>query len=215
MTSKNAFKRKQDNCERPSFVIWLFIRCRYPESKLAKLFSGEIPIILDTMKQHYFLDRDGPSFRYILQFLRTGKLTLPEDYKELEILLEEAKFYELDALVESIEDYKKVKQQPVETECLAVNLCPELGERISLSGRKRTIEQCFPELGTALSDMRNAGWSRDSGYIIRFPVNGFCKLNSVQVLESIIASKFTLVASNGGGVEGQQFSDFLFTRPVK
>lgn len=166
------------------------------------------------MKQHYFIDRDGPSFRYILQFLRNGKLTLPDNYSELEILLEEAKFYEIDALVEAIEDIKRTKDEVVKQECLAVSLCPDLGERISLSGRKPTIERCFPELKNALGDLRNTGWTRDSEYVIRFPVNGFCKLNSIQVLETILNNKFKLLTSNGGGVEGQQFSDFLFTKPV-
>ena len=30
---------------------------RFPESKLSKMFSGSIPIVLDTLKQHYFIDR--------------------------------------------------------------------------------------------------------------------------------------------------------------
>ena len=30
---------------------------RFPDSKLSKMFSGSIPIVLDTLKQHYFIDR--------------------------------------------------------------------------------------------------------------------------------------------------------------
>ena len=30
---------------------------RFPESRLSRLFSGGIPIVLDTLKQHYFIDR--------------------------------------------------------------------------------------------------------------------------------------------------------------
>lgn len=37
--------------------------------------------MLDSLKQHYFIDRDGDIFRYILSFLRTCKLLLPEDFK--------------------------------------------------------------------------------------------------------------------------------------
>ena len=192
----------------------LHIFFRYPDSRLAKLFSGDIPIILDTMKQHYFIDRDGPSFRYILQFLRSGKVTLPDNYAEMNILLEEAKYYEIDELVESLLILRQKKNSEPEKECLTISMCPDLGERISLSGRKTTIEELFPELSSALDDKRNSGWAIDSDYVIRFPINGFCKLNSIQVLERVVNNKFTNVTSNGGGVEGQQFSDFLFTRPL-
>ena len=30
---------------------------RFPDSRLSRLFSGGIPIVLDTLKQHYFIDR--------------------------------------------------------------------------------------------------------------------------------------------------------------
>jgi hypothetical protein len=33
------------------------------------------------LKQHYFIDRDGEIFRYVLSFLRTSKLLLPDDFK--------------------------------------------------------------------------------------------------------------------------------------
>ena len=165
------------------------------------------------MKQHYFIDRDGPSFRYILQFLRNGHLTLPVDYKEIEILLEESKYYELHMLTEAIEKHK-IKKLKTQQECMAISICPDLGERIYLSGRKVTIEETFPELKTAIGDSRNSGWALDSDYVIRFPINGFCKLNSIQVLERVMGSGFSTATSNGGGVEGQQFTDYLFVRDV-
>lgn len=195
-------------------VIDCILVFRYPESKLAKLFSGELPIILDTMKQHYFIDRDGPSFRHILQFLRSDTLTLPQNYNEIEILLQEARYYELEALVQAITEKQKtdlaINNKP--QECLTISMCPDLGERIFLSGRKPTIEQCFPELTLAISDSRNSGWTLESNHVIRFPINGFCKLNSIQVLERVMNNRFTSVTSNGGGVEGQQFSNYIFTR---
>uniref|UniRef100_A0A3B4YA12 Potassium channel tetramerisation-type BTB domain-containing protein n=1 Tax=Seriola lalandi dorsalis TaxID=1841481 RepID=A0A3B4YA12_SERLL len=52
---------------------------KYPD----RLFNGTEPIVLDSLKQHYFIDRDGDIFRYILSFLRTCKLLLPEDFKVL------------------------------------------------------------------------------------------------------------------------------------
>lgn len=45
------------------------------------MFNGTIPIVLDGLKQHYFLDRDGKSFRHILNYLRSGSLVLPDGYE--------------------------------------------------------------------------------------------------------------------------------------
>ena len=49
--------------------------------RIGRLFDGSEPIVLDSLKQHYFIDRDGLMFRYILNFLRTCKLLLPDDFK--------------------------------------------------------------------------------------------------------------------------------------
>ncbi|KAL4630973.1 BTB/POZ domain-containing protein KCTD1 isoform X1 [Arapaima gigas] len=54
---------------------------KYPESRIGRLFDGTEPIVLDSLKQHYFIDRDGHMFRYILNFLRTSKLLIPDDFK--------------------------------------------------------------------------------------------------------------------------------------
>lgn len=71
---------------------------RYPESKLAKLFNGSIPIVLDSLKQHYFIDRDGKMFRHILNFVRNNKLLLPADFTDIDLLLEEARFFEIQGM---------------------------------------------------------------------------------------------------------------------
>ncbi|XP_059760805.1 BTB/POZ domain-containing protein KCTD15 isoform X1 [Balaenoptera ricei] len=54
---------------------------KYPDSRISRLFNGTEPIVLDSLKQHYFIDRDGEIFRYVLSFLRTSKLLLPDDFK--------------------------------------------------------------------------------------------------------------------------------------
>lgn len=65
---------------------------RYSDSKLAKMFNGNIPIVLDSLKQHYFIDRDGNLFRYILNYLRNQRLIVPERFDEYEQLYEEARY---------------------------------------------------------------------------------------------------------------------------
>lgn len=69
-------------------------------------------------------------------------------------------------------------------ECLVVRVAPDLGERITLSGDKALIEDVFPEIGDVMCNSVNAGWNHDSTHVIRFPLNGYCHLNSVQVMET-------------------------------
>lgn len=76
---------------------------RYPDSRLARMFSGQIPVVLDSLKQHYFIDRDGAMFRHVLNFLRSGDLALADDFNELDMLLDEARFYDIGPLVDAVE----------------------------------------------------------------------------------------------------------------
>ncbi|XP_053624191.1 BTB/POZ domain-containing protein Tiwaz [Plodia interpunctella] len=80
----------------------------YPESRLGKMFNGTIPIVLDTLKQHYFIDRDGAMFRHILNYLRNRKLLLPSDFNEVNLLLQEATFFELENMISELGDYKQI-----------------------------------------------------------------------------------------------------------
>lgn len=74
------------------YIVTFF---RYPESRLAKLFNGSIPIVLDSLKQHYFIDRDGGMFRHILNFMRNSRLLIPDNFADLDLLLEEARYFDI------------------------------------------------------------------------------------------------------------------------
>ncbi len=76
---------------------------KFNDSRLSKMFNGTIPIVLDTLKQHYFIDRDGKAFRYVLNFMRTGRLSLPVNFDDFETLIEEAKYYQLAEMVKQLE----------------------------------------------------------------------------------------------------------------
>ena len=75
--------------------MFSFYVCRFPDSRLAKMFNGSIPIVLDSLKQHYFIDRDGDMFRHILNFMRNNKLLIPNQFPDIELLLEEARFFDV------------------------------------------------------------------------------------------------------------------------
>jgi hypothetical protein len=99
-------------------------------------------------------------------------------------------------------------------DCVALNVSPDPGERVMLSGDRAVIEEAFPESSTVLIDPRKAtAWSGSSAnQLVRFPLNGFCKITSVQAIRSLLNAGFSIAASSGGGVEGQSFSEYIFVR---
>ncbi|KAL1769493.1 BTB/POZ domain-containing protein KCTD15 [Sigmodon hispidus] len=188
---------------------------KYPDSRISRLFNGTEPIVLDSLKQHYFIDRDGEIFRYILSFLRTSKLLLPDDFKDFNLLYEEARYYQLQPMVRELERWQQEQEQRRRSracDCLVVRVTPDLGERIALSGEKALIEEVFPETGDVMCNSVNAGWNQDPTHVIRFPLNGYCRLNSVQVLERLFQRGFSVAASCGGGVDSSQFSEYVLCR---
>ncbi|KAL7293407.1 hypothetical protein TKK_0013172 [Trichogramma kaykai] len=253
-----------------------FLLRRYPDSRLAKLFNGSIPIVLDSLKQHYFIDRDGGMFRHILNFMRNSRLLVPENFSDLDLLLEEARYFDIAPMIRQLEQMKKelirIKSsggsrlissppppeahhhhhhphhhhphhravnnatQPDDVrghhpdgkhqhhhqllrraesyECVALHISPDLGERVMLSGGRALLDEVFPETTQAVLEARSGvAWhQQDARHVIRFPLNGYCKLNSVQAITRLLNAGFRVAASNGGGVEGQQFSEYLFVR---
>ncbi|XP_055779145.1 uncharacterized protein LOC129855467 isoform X1 [Salvelinus fontinalis] len=188
---------------------------KYPESRIGRLFNGTEPIVLDSLKQHYFIDRDGHIFRYILNFLRTAKLLLPDDFKEYSLLCEEARFFQLSPLQAELERWRSEREARSVwrvCECVVVRVAPELGERITLSGDRALIEDVFPEVGDVMCNSMNAGWNHDSTHVIRFPLNGYCHLNSVQVLERLQQRGFEIAGACGGGVDSSHFSEYVLRR---
>jgi len=74
---------------------------RYPDSMLGKMLGGKMRTSID---EHgcFFIDRDGAMFRYILNFLRSGRLSLPADFNQHDLLADEADFYRLEDLTKEI-----------------------------------------------------------------------------------------------------------------
>jgi hypothetical protein len=108
-----------------------------------------------------------------------------------------------------------LKENSDNWEVVAVNISPEMGERFMILGSRETLEELFPEIAHTLQDARHSlAWNSSSKYVIRFPLNGYCKVTTMQVIAQLLNSNFELKTSNGGGVEGQQFSEYLFIRPT-
>lgn len=90
-------------------------------------------------------------------------------------------------MIKELERWKQEREQrrmAQPCDCLVVRVTPDLGERIALSGEKVLIEEIFPETGDVMCNSVNAGWNQDPTHVIRFPLNGYCRLNSVQVTHS-------------------------------
>ncbi|XP_044273111.1 BTB/POZ domain-containing protein KCTD11 isoform X2 [Varanus komodoensis] len=68
---------------------------------LGAMFRGPQPALTDS-RGNYFIDRDGKAFRHILNFLRFGRLDLPEGYAELSLLRAEADFYQIRPLLDEL-----------------------------------------------------------------------------------------------------------------
>ena len=82
----------------------VFTLTRDPDSLLGKAFSGRGGLVLDKDScGKYFIDRDGCLFRYILDFLRSRRLQLPENFCEIERLKMEADFFEIQDLQKELD----------------------------------------------------------------------------------------------------------------
>lgn len=104
--------------------------------------------------------------------------------QDFSLLYEEARYFQLQPMLAELERWRherELNRISCPCECVVVRVAPDLGERITLSGDKALIEDIFPEIGDVMCNSVNAGWNHDSTHVIRFPLNGYCHLNSVQV----------------------------------
>ena len=79
-----------------------------PNSMLAAMFSGKF----DTKPSEdgsFFIDRDGTYFRFILNYLRDGVLTLPKGATFLDELYKEAEFYQIQGILDELKPPVHVK----------------------------------------------------------------------------------------------------------
>ena len=72
-----------------------------PNSMLAAMFSGKFEM-KPSEDGSFFIDRDGTHFRFILNYLRNGELILPEGVTFLKELEAEAKFYQIQGILDEL-----------------------------------------------------------------------------------------------------------------
>ena len=123
---------------------------KYPDSMLGRMFKGDLPSAKDA-QGNVVIDRDGKLFRYVLSFLRSSKLILPENFNELSLLQEEAEFYQIPELIAAVKAYPLMKEVfmlnvggtifPVLRKYLQPDNCEELGEVLDLN-KEFDIKKC-------------------------------------------------------------------------
>lgn len=74
---------------------------KYPQSMLGAMFSGKYKAVTDPLGR-YFIDRDGPLFRHILNYLRTDSLSTVDvtSASALIELLQESVYYQIESLTQ-------------------------------------------------------------------------------------------------------------------
>ena len=80
--------------------------CKYPDSMLGTMFGGKFEITYDDAGCA-FNDRDGEMFRHVLNFLRTGRLLLPKEFDDFDLLESEADFYQIRPLSDGLMEQKR------------------------------------------------------------------------------------------------------------
>ena len=85
-----------------------------PNSMLAAMFSGRHKLET-TGDGSFFIDRDGTHFRYILNYLRNDELILPEGATFLKELEAEAKFYQLQGILNALKSKEPFEESVILT----------------------------------------------------------------------------------------------------
>ena len=85
-----------------------------PKSMLAAMFSGRHKQET-TGDGSFFIDRDGTHFRFLVNYLRNGELILPEGATFLKELEAEAKFYQLQGILDELKPKEPFEESVILT----------------------------------------------------------------------------------------------------
>lgn len=79
---------------------------RYSNSLFCSMLEGSAPPPKDD-QGNFLIDRDGEMFRHVLNFLRYGRMVLPEEFSDFHLLEREADFFELGELKMALKDMER------------------------------------------------------------------------------------------------------------
>lgn len=107
-----------------------------------------------------FVDRNGRMFEYILEFLRTDKLCLPDDFSDFDSLTTEVIFFDIPNLSSCL---KKAKQKKLFAKYIEILETDENRSSITvLRGRKEDLKTLPLDILKGEFNPRNA---EDSSYV--------------------------------------------------
>lgn len=179
------------------------------DSLLGKVFSGKEKAFEKDSTGKHFIDRDGLLFRYILDFLRTRKIHLPDDFDELERLKDEADYYELEEMRRQLELFRESLSPKFDENCGHISLhvrrtfaFGRSGQadikfrkmrRILICGR---VSLCKEVFGASLNETRDPNPHR-----LRYTNRFFLKFNQIEKAFTLLGNAgFEMVSSDGGKV---------------
>eukprot|EP01083_Nonionella_stella_P260763 888660_1 len=108
---------------------------KYRDSVLSKMFEGKFSLI-PSKDGSYFIDRDGTYFGMILNYLRTGKITMPQTDRQYVIshLLMESQYYQIASL------NKELKFMSIGSSMLSPQQIVDIQTMISPNEEKRNFK---------------------------------------------------------------------------
>ncbi|XP_014252227.1 BTB/POZ domain-containing protein KCTD12 [Cimex lectularius] len=169
----------------------------------------EDPSLPRDAKGRLFLDRDGVLFRYILDYLRSGSIVLPDCFREKERLRREALHYGLQSMADSLSSLAKTSGYIT----IGYRGSFQFGRdgltdvkfrkisRILVCGR---VALCRTVFGESLNESRDPDHGCSDRYTARF----FLKHSSIeQAFDQLQENGFRMTGSCGSGTAGIAAAD--------
>lgn len=140
---------------------------RYPNSMLGAMFNGSMPTTCDE-NGRYFIDRDGQLFVYVLNFLRSSQLALPDGFKHYDQLAIEADFYQIEPLIQAVNNARQKVHMPqvlaghlvevIEVRTGSTATMPTNNSRVKtiISGRRDVISSLPQEFVGAVEKLQHS-----------------------------------------------------------
>ncbi|XP_019303166.1 potassium channel regulatory protein [Panthera pardus] len=133
---------------------------QFPASRLTRMIDGRDQEFKMVGGQ-IFVDRDGVLFSFILDFLRTHQLLLPTDFSDYHRLQREALFYELDPLIDLLNQEHLLQPRPAFLEVHFLSRNTQAFFRVFGSCSK-TIEMLTGRITVFIEQPSAMTWSSNS-----------------------------------------------------